>query len=325
MTPTPPEVSAGSRSRRNRGLLIGGGVGILVVIIIVLAVLVFSGSGGGKAAGASVRTEPVSSAQSPFAPPQGTDMPPSQPVMPPPNTQASGGTAGLYGGSLNQQVCDKTQMITYLQNNPDKGAAWAGVLGIQQSEIPSYINGLTPVILRSDTLVTNHGFSNGKATAHVSVLQAGTAVLVDDKGEPVSKCYCGNPLTAPPSYTSPPTYYGPTWSYWHGGYNYTTVAASTTTINIFVLVDVHTGTTLYMPAGGTTPSATNPAATPSPQPVPPSSAPPVTSSPPRTSAPPPSTTPASTAPPTTHCNPQDPDGDGDIGEPGEPGELTGCP
>lgn len=305
MTPTPPEAAAGSRSRRNR-YLIGGGVGVLIIVIVVLAVLVFSGGGGGSPAGASVRTEPVSTAKSPFTPPQGTDMTPAQPVMPSPNTQAQGGTAGLYGGSLNQQVCDKNQMITYLQSNPDKGAAWAGVLGIQPSQIPTYINTLTPVILRSDTLVTNHGFSNGKATAHVAVLQAGTAVLVDDKGEPVSKCYCGNPLTPPPTYSKPPTYTGPTWSYWHGGYNYTTVVKNVTTINIFVLVDVNTGATLYLPAGGTTPSATNPNTPPAP--LPPQSVPPQTS-PPRSS---PSTSTTTTTPSsttTTHipqCDPNHP-------------------
>jgi hypothetical protein len=303
VTPTPPEAAAGSRSRRNR-YLIGGGVGVLLIIIVVLAVLVFSGGGGGKPAGASVRTEPVSTAQSPFAPPQGTDTPPAQPVMPSPNTQAQGGTAGLYGGSLNQQVCDKNQMITYLQSNPDKGAAWASVLGVQPSQIPTYINSLTPVILRSDTLVTNHGFNNGKATAHVAVLQAGTAVLVDDKGEPVSKCYCGNPLTAPPTYSKPPTYSGPTWSYWHGGYNYTTVVKNVTVINIFVLVDVNTGATLYLPAGGTTPSTTNPntpTTTPPPQTAPPATSPPQTR-PPQTSTP---TSPSTT----TACDPNDVDGD----------------
>jgi hypothetical protein len=45
------------------------------------------------------------------------------------------------------------------------------------------------VLLRSDTVVTNHGFANGCSTTIPAVLQAGTAVLVDDKGVPVTKCY----------------------------------------------------------------------------------------------------------------------------------------
>jgi hypothetical protein len=237
--------------------LVGGLIALLVVGLAVGGVLALSGGGGGTA-GASVRTEPVSTTRDPFAPPQGTDTPPTQPVMPGPNAQTDGGHVGLYGGTLNQAACDKNQLITFLQSNPGKAAAWAGVLGIQTTQIAAYVNGLTPVILRSDTLVTNHGFSNGRATSLVAVLQAGTAVLVDSKGAPVTKCYCGNPLTAPPYYSSPPTYYGPIWSGWRGGSNYTTVTASTTVVNVFVLVDVHTNTTIYLQPGGTTPTLTNP-------------------------------------------------------------------
>lgn len=297
----------------DRRVLVSGGIALVLVGAIVGAVLALSGGGGGSGGGkprASVRTEPISTTQNPFAPPQGTDMPPTQPVVPTPNAQASGGTTGLYGGTLNLQVCDKNQMTTFLQANPDKAAAWAGVLGIPVPQIPTYINSLTPVILRTDTLVTNHGFRNGSATSFVSVLQAGTAVLVDDKGEPVTKCYCGNPLTTPPYYSSPPTYYGPTWPDWRGGSNYTTVTASTTVINVFVLVDVHTNQTIYLQPGGTTPTATNPTVpttTTTTTTLPPQTAPPQTL-PPQT-FPPETTTTTTTLPPTTGCDPNDVDGD----------------
>jgi hypothetical protein len=56
---------------------------------------------------------------------------------------------------------------------------------------------LTPLILRADTRVTNHGFEDGRVTSFSSILQAGTAVLVDKQGVPVVKCFCGNPLTPP--------------------------------------------------------------------------------------------------------------------------------
>ena len=86
-------------------------------------------------------------------------------------------------------------MVAFLQANPEKAAAWAGVLGISAASIPGYVAELTPVILRSDTYVTNHGFAGGRATTLTSVLQAGTAVMVDKFGTPRVKCYCGNPLT----------------------------------------------------------------------------------------------------------------------------------
>jgi len=54
-----------------------------------------------------------------------------------------------------------------------------------------YIRDLRPVTLTRDTRATNHAFVDGRAVAFQSILQAGTAVLVDDKGVPVARCRCG--------------------------------------------------------------------------------------------------------------------------------------
>jgi hypothetical protein len=123
----------------------------------------------------------------------------------------SGGQVGLFGGTMNQASCNKEQLITFLEQNPDKGRAWASTLGINFTDIRTYVTWLTSVLLRSDTRVTNHGWKNGKITTIQVVLQAGTAVLVDEKGFPVVKCYCGNPLTPPEAY--PLRYSGPKWDY----------------------------------------------------------------------------------------------------------------
>jgi hypothetical protein len=74
-----------------------------------------------------------------------------------------------------------------------------------------YIDSLTPVLLRSDTRVTNHGFRDGWATPYQAVLQAGTAVLVDNTGVPRARCACGNPLTPPQAVPTTPTYQGTPW------------------------------------------------------------------------------------------------------------------
>jgi hypothetical protein len=95
---------------------------------------------------------------------------------------------------------------------------------------------LTPVLLRSDTRVTNHGYAGGRATPHQSVLQAGTAVLVDSFGVPRVRCACGNPL-APPAPTSSPVYTGTRWP----GFSETTViviAPTSKPVTGFVLIDV---------------------------------------------------------------------------------------
>ena len=72
--------------------------------------------------------------------------------------------------------------------NVAQARAWAGVLGVTVEQIPGYVRSLIPTVLLYDTRVTNHGFANGRATAFQSVLQAGTAVLVDGRGNPVVRC-----------------------------------------------------------------------------------------------------------------------------------------
>src|SRR5206468_3821186 len=111
--------------------------------------------------------------------------------------------------SGNQKVCDPEKLIAFLMGHPDKAAAWVGALNadptlkwsgqtpLKVSDIPAYIHDLGPTFLSADTRVTNHGFFNGKATPHQSVLQAGTAVLVDKSDIPRARCACGNPLLPP--------------------------------------------------------------------------------------------------------------------------------
>ncbi|MGW0865886.1 DUF6777 domain-containing protein [Streptomyces sp. NPDC002611] len=116
-----------------------------------------------------------------------------------PNTVRAvrGGTPGLYGGTRNVASCDVEKQITYLKGAPDKQRAFASVQGIDPSEVPAYLRSLTPVQLRMDTWVTNHGYRSGRPTQYQAVLQAGTAVLVDDRGVPRVRCACGNPLSPP--------------------------------------------------------------------------------------------------------------------------------
>lgn len=99
-------------------------------------------------------------------------------------------------------------MIEFLEADPAKAKAWVDVQNadpllrwdqtLTDETLGDYLRSLTPATLAADTLVTNHSYGNGVDT-HVSLLQAGTAVLVDAYGVPRAKCYCGNPLTpAPP-------------------------------------------------------------------------------------------------------------------------------
>jgi hypothetical protein len=166
---------------------------------------------GSDAEAATFQREPVdASTPDPFMDGIGTDQ---TGVVAPANVKARAYSAkipGLYGGSGDNAVCDPAALASFLATDDAKASAWAKVLGISVAEIPTYIATLTPVLLRTDTAVTNHGFKNGAATSIPAVLQAGTAVLVDDHGVPVVKCGCGNPLTAAPS-TDGASFTGTTW------------------------------------------------------------------------------------------------------------------
>ncbi len=121
----------------------------------------------------------------------------------------NGDAIGLYGGTGNQSRCNRDGISGFLESNSDKATAfvdalnadpglrWEGGEQVAVGDVPEYIRELTPVTLTRDTRVTNHGFSGGRPTPRQSVLQAGTAVLVDRYGVPRARCACGNPLIPP--------------------------------------------------------------------------------------------------------------------------------
>ncbi|WP_395358930.1 DUF6777 domain-containing protein [Streptomyces sp. YH02] len=169
-----------------------------------------------------------------------TSTPSAPPASLPPRTasatpEVSGSAPGLYGGTRSVASCDVEQQVRYLSAEPAKNAAFAATLGISANQVPGYLRSLTPLQLRADTRVTNHGYRNGAATTYQSVLQAGTAVLVDNRGVPRVRCACGNPLTPPVAQKSPRTT-GTPWQ----GYNaaqVVVVAPSVTVVNVFVVYD----------------------------------------------------------------------------------------
>ncbi|MFE5655566.1 DUF6777 domain-containing protein [Streptomyces sp. NPDC056517] len=169
-----------------------------------------------------------------------TETASASPASLPPRTasatpEVSGSAPGLYGGTQSVASCDVEQQVRYLTSEPAKNAAFASTLGIQANQVPGYLRSLTPLQLRADTRVTNHGYKNGAATTYQSVLQAGTAVLVDNRGVPRVRCACGNPLTTPVAQKSPKTT-GTPWQ----GYNSSqvvVVAPSVTVVNVFVVYD----------------------------------------------------------------------------------------
>lgn len=179
-----------------------------------------------QAAAAEVFLEPADVAgDSPFAPtsfstkqPDPVD-PGTDPVGPPPAAPApspdgqaapmvlrtaNGDLPGLFGGTLDTTTCDAGLMINYLGQNPNQAQAWASVQRITPDQIRAYVTELTPVLLRTDTRVTDHGYIDvAQALPRQAVLQAGTAVMVDKFGSPRVRCISGSPLADPVAATVP--------------------------------------------------------------------------------------------------------------------------
>ncbi len=160
----------------------------------------------------------------------------------------SGSTPGLYGGTHSLSSCDVEQQVRFLTTEQAKARAFAQAAGIQEGDIAGWLRGLTPVQLRADTRVTNHGYSGGRATSFQSVLQAGTAVLVDNRGMPRVRCACGNPLNPPAQLQNSATHHGQPWNGYHPA-NVVVVKPSTTVINNITIINITNNTWIERPIG----------------------------------------------------------------------------
>ncbi|WP_189986320.1 DUF6777 domain-containing protein, partial [Streptomyces spinoverrucosus] len=190
----------------------------------------------------------------------------------------AGSEPGLYGGSRNVASCDVEKQIRYLSSDKAKNKAFASVLGIRESTVPSYLRSLTPVQLRSDTRVTNHGYRDGASTSYQAVLQAGTAVLVNGYGEPKVRCACGNPLDRAVAQKGTPKQKGTAWS----GYRpqkVVVVNRSATEMKEFVIFDTKDRDWVSRPSGDNGERDQKTAPPPKHWPLPPAQSPPAKEAP----------------------------------------------
>ncbi|HKS51983.1 MAG TPA: DUF6777 domain-containing protein [Pseudonocardiaceae bacterium] len=148
-------------------------------------------------------------------------------VVPPAATGADQGRGGLavqpMASTDNRPTCDPDKLASYLAGNPQASEAWVHALNsdrtlswsgggkVEIQQVPFYLHELTPRLLAEDLRVTNYQYTNGTALAVQSVLQKGTAVLVDAKGIARVRCACGNPLTPMVALKVPTVYRGIPW------------------------------------------------------------------------------------------------------------------
>ncbi|WP_052590282.1 serine/threonine-protein kinase [Luteipulveratus mongoliensis] len=167
-----------------------------------------------------------------------------------------GDTAGLYGvldGA--QPPCDTARLVAMITKDPARAKVWAGLLDTTVAKIPQTVARLTPVILRSDTLVTNSDYKHGKAVTYPAVLQAGTAVLVDDRGVPRVKCNCGNPLAQAAEAKLPTAITGTRWPGYTG--HPVRVAPAKAAVASFGVTRLDTGASAPLRSGSPSASSTS--------------------------------------------------------------------
>jgi hypothetical protein len=119
-------------------------------------------------------------------------------------------TTTLAGSSATGKVCDAAALLRDLRGAPGKARAWAEPLDLGADDLADLVRDLEPGTLAEDTRVTNHGYRDGEAVPRQSLLQAGTAVLVDESGVPRVRCASGSPLL-PPEDLEDPDYEGRCW------------------------------------------------------------------------------------------------------------------
>ncbi|MET9603574.1 DUF6777 domain-containing protein [Streptomyces sp. NPDC006512] len=286
----------------------------LAAVAALVVVLTRPGGGGtptpGEAGGEVFLQPAAATGPAPFtestAAKEATVPPASRPPSPSPvrSTGAplairsvTGSTPGLYGGTQDIASCDVEKQIAVLSAEPAKNRAFAAALGIRPAAVPGHLRALTPVQLALDTRVTNHGFRDGRAVPYQAVLQAGTAVLVDDRGVPRVRCACGNPLGVAVALGPDAKRHGRPWSSYRPQ-DVVVIAPSVKVVNKIVIYD-HEGRRWFERERGADPEPDRPVPPPViPKPVyttPPVTPPPPDSSPPD-SSPPDSSAPDSSAP-----------------------------
>ncbi|MFD7551941.1 DUF6777 domain-containing protein [Streptomyces sp. NPDC059578] len=235
-----------------RVALLALGVVAAVVLGVVLTRPGGNGGGGGSGGGSGevFLQAANSTGRDPFTASTARDSspPPSTPSLPGRSESASGyvtqgvsgAEPGLYGGTRKVGSCDVAKQIEYLGRDSAKNTAFAAVLDVEPSGVPAYLRALTPVQLRLDTRVTNHGYRGGRATAYQAVLEAGTAVLVDDRGVPKVRCACGNPLAEPVALRGNPKQIGDPWPGYRES-NVVFVKPAPHPVESFVMYDADSG------------------------------------------------------------------------------------
>ncbi|MGH9164407.1 MAG: DUF6777 domain-containing protein, partial [Acidimicrobiales bacterium] len=259
----PPTTAPRARRNRRRERNLIGGTALVGLVAILVALITAGGKGGGggvsgqdtqRAARSIVLIGAAFSAKEPWTTTEAIAEPiPARPPTPGSAgrdrttvsvTAVSGATPGLYG-QRGEPACDVDRLVAALAR-PEVAAPWLVVAGAGGA-VEGFLDGLTDVVLTSDTRVTGYWRRATGGAKFQSVLQAGTPVLVDSSGVPRVRCAGGYPLAPPEPAQAKPDYVGDAWA----GFDpeAMTVVVGRETVSVFQLTDLATGDLVSRPAG----------------------------------------------------------------------------
>jgi hypothetical protein len=159
-----------------------------------------------------------------------------------------GTTAGTFGGSADGDVCDVDRLIDHVTADPSLARAFGAPFAVAATGASALIRELTPVVLLTDTAVTEYALRGDGVGSRQAILQRGTAVLVDAAGMPAVRCISGSPVRAPQTLPPDVVIEGEAWD----GFDLSRVSRTPPgdrLVDRLVLVDVRTGLPVIRPIG----------------------------------------------------------------------------
>jgi hypothetical protein len=261
-----PAPSAGSTRRRRWPWFAGGGVAAAAA-----AAVIFLGGTPAPPAPVDLTLESAgATGEDAFTPdfragPNGPSGGSSLPAGVVDVGAVSGATEGVYRATKGGSPCDRDGLSAFFTQNPSIANLWVRAVAgdpvlamtdafksVSATTLPGYLAGLTPVLLRADTRVTAFSLTAGTVTARQAVLQAGTAVLIDERGLPRLRCAGGSPLANPVPNAPTANRVGAPWP----GFDLRAAVVMTPAANVirqFGLVGPTGTTTFRRPAGSVGP------------------------------------------------------------------------
>jgi hypothetical protein len=189
---------------------------------------------------------PVAGNQQPPAAPATSDVAPTPAAS---LASVDGAVPQLYGGHMGQAPCDSHLLVRALDGSGDLARAWAEAVGVDVDGLHDFVGGLVAVVVLDDVRVTDWRHEDGRGVPYQVVLERGTAVLVDDHGEPRVRCISGDPLGFPAKVQAAAHFVGEHWEHFEPA-ALVVIAPAAKVLPTLVLLETSTGQPFGRPIGG---------------------------------------------------------------------------